>query len=332
VNPFAILQFNEENEMKSKTIRPGEPERDFAQMAAWFSIMEDEPTTETKLKEYFEKEKKRIIQQVIEDEQGELAGFYWMVHDRLVQRRASFDLFVRPEKRGCGTGSLLYEGVLQAAKNTGVKNIRVNISDIDKESLTFAGKRGFKEQRHEFLMCLDLKAFDDQPYNETLARLKEQGFIFSSMEALGDSEENQRKLFALNDTAAASTPGTNGEHPWGSIEDFQKRVCQAEWYKPGGQIMAIDSANGKWAAMSAITRLEGNEHAYNLFTGVDMGYRGRKLGQAVKVLALRYAREVLKVGKVRTNHNTLNAPMIAIDRKFGYTAFPGIFIMEKSLE
>jgi GNAT superfamily N-acetyltransferase len=178
VNPFAILQFNEENEMKSKTIRPGEPERDFAQMAAWFSIMEDEPTTETKLKEYFEKEKKRIIQQVIEDEQGELAGFYWMVHDRLVQRRASFDLFVRPEKRGCGTGSLLYEGVLQAAKNTGVKNIRVNISDIDKESLTFAGKRGFKEQRHEFLMCLDLKAFDDQPYNETLARLKEQGFIF----------------------------------------------------------------------------------------------------------------------------------------------------------
>jgi RimJ/RimL family protein N-acetyltransferase len=52
----------------------------------------------------------------------------------------------------------------------------------------------------------------------------------------------------------------------------------------------------------------------------------------VKVLALCYAREVLKVDKVRTTHNTFNLPMIAIDRKLGYVPLPGTFRMEKVLE
>ena len=78
-----------------------------------------------------------------------------------------------------------------------------------------------------------------------------------------------------------------------------------------------------------------SEHAwfaYNLFTGVDALYRGRKLGQAVKIHALRYARNVLKVGRVRTHHNTRNLPMIAIDRKLGYTMLPGTFLMQKALD
>jgi hypothetical protein len=69
--------------------------------------------------------------------------------------------------------------------------------------------------------------------------------------------------------------------------------------------------------MSAITRFEGSNHAYNLHTGVDRRYRGRMLGQAVKVTALRYAREALKVNKVLTHHNPKYLPMLAIDRKLG---------------
>jgi RimJ/RimL family protein N-acetyltransferase len=145
------------------------------------------------------------------------------------------------------------------------------------------------------------------------------------------SQAMQRKLYILNDTAASTTPGTEEEHPWASFEDFQKSVCQSDWYKPGGQIVAIDTSNGAWAAMSAITRMEGNDYAYNLFTGVDGAYRGRKLGQAVKVLALRYARVILKTNKVHTHHNTKNLPMIAIDRKFGYIQMRGTFLMEKIL-
>jgi RimJ/RimL family protein N-acetyltransferase len=108
-----------------------------------------------------------------------------------------------------------------------------------------------------------------------------------------------------------------------------------EWYEKQReriiQMVAIDTATGAWVAMSAITRLEGNDYAYNLFTGVDKLYRGRRLAQAVKVLALRYARDVLKANTVRTHHNIKNAPMIAIDRKLGYTQLPGTYLLEKIL-
>jgi RimJ/RimL family protein N-acetyltransferase len=49
------------------------------------------------------------------------------------------------------------------------------------------------------------------------------------------------------------------------------------------------------------------------------------------VKALRFARDVLKAQGVRTNHNTFNEPMIAIDRKFGYAVVPGYLVMEKKL-
>ena len=182
-----------------------------------------------------------------------------------------------------------------------------------------------------FMMELDLAAFDDRPYDAVIEKLKSEGFQFTSMEELGNTEDAQRKLYALNDAASASTPGTDGEHSWASFEDFQQSVCQSDWYKPAGQMVVIDTGTGNWAAMSSITRAEGNDYAYNLFTGVDEFYRGRKLGQAVKIQALRYAREVLRVDTVRTHHNMKNQPMIAIDRKFGYVQMPGTFLMEKVL-
>jgi RimJ/RimL family protein N-acetyltransferase len=152
------------------------------------------------------------------------------------------------------------------------------------------------------------------------------------MQELGNTEEAQRKLYDLNETTGMDIPGSSGEPYWGSFENFQQSVCQSYWYKPDGQMVVIDTNNGVWAAMSAITRLEGADYAYNLHTGVNKPYRGRKLAQAVKILALRYAREVLKTDTVRTQHNMKNLPMIAIDRKLGYQQMPGTFLMEKILE
>ena len=318
--------------MKNIVLRPGGPERDFGQLAAWFSTLEDEQSTEHGLKEWYEKQRERIIQMVAEDEQGELLGFYWATRDRSEAALTTFYLFVKPERRGQGLGRRLYEDMMRAVKEAQAKRLRISLWETCTEGLAFAERRGFVERRHQIAMALNLDAFDDRPYDEIIAGLKGEGFRFTSMQELGNTEEAQRKLYALNDTASAETPGVDGEHPWGSFEDFQKSVCQSDWYRPDGQMVVIDTATGAWVAMSAITRLEGNDYAYNLFTGVDKQYRGRKLAQAVKVLALRYARNVLKAHTVRTHHNAKNAPMIAIDRKFGYVQMPGTCLLEKMLE
>ena len=173
--------------------------------------------------------------------------------------------------------------------------------------------------------------FDLQPFLELATDLERQGYEFTSIQALGNTEADQRKLYLLNDVTSSQTMGSEGEHSWSSFEDFQQSVCQSDWYKPAGQKVVIEKSTGKWVAMSAITRFEGQEEAYNLFTGVDEAYRGQKLAQAVKAQALLFARDVLGVKLVRTNHNALNEPMIAIDRKFGYVQSPGYFYMRKYL-
>jgi L-amino acid N-acyltransferase YncA/RimJ/RimL family protein N-acetyltransferase len=319
--------------MKTVYLRPSEPERDFGQIAALISSLETELTTENGLKEYYEEQKEQSLRMMVaEDAQGELLGFHWAIASTIEEGRVYFYLMVRPEQRGQGVGSRLYQDLTQAAEESQAKKLRVNIRDDCPDSRLYAERRGFTEWLHQIAMALDLAVFDDRPYEEVIARLEAEGFRFTTMEALGNTEEAQRKLFILNDTTSITELGGDGEHSWVSFEDFQKRVCQSDWYRPGGQIVAIDTATGTWVAMSAITRFEGNDYAYNLFTGVDMRYRGRKLGQGVKVLALRYARDVLKVNLVRTHHNTLNLPMIAIDRKFGYSQMPGTFLMEKNLK
>lgn len=311
--------------------RPIDPERDFAQLAAWFTIMEDEASTESSLREYYGLAKERLIIRAAENEHGTLGGFSWAARDPMNPAKYYFSLFVRPEERRQGIGNRLYEETMQAVKDARGKEIEASIKDTCPEGLAFAQRCGFSERAHRLGMELDLGTFDDRPYEEVIARLKGEGFLFTSMAELGNTEEAQRRLYELNDATGMEIPGSDGEHSWASFEDFQKRVCQSDWYMPAGQMVVIDTNTSTWAAMSAITRLEGVAFAYNLHTGVDRGYRGRKLGLAVKVTALRFAREVLQVRLVRTHNNAINLPMISINRKLGYHQIPGFFVMQKKL-
>ena len=318
--------------MKDIHLRPTEPARDFAEIAALISSQEDDPTSEAALREDYEAHQESILRlMAAEDEQGNLLGFSWAYRNKVEPEWVSFYLVVKPQHRRQGAGRRLYADMLQTLETARVRKLRVSVLEDSPEGRAFAEHRGFSEIRHQIGMQLDLQAFDDRPWNAILKRLQGEGFRFTSMQELGNTEAAQRRLYALNDAASASTPGQGGEHPWTSFEDFQKSVCGSDWYKPAGQIVAIDVSTGAWAGMSAITQMQGCDYAYNLFTGVDLPYRGRKLGQAVKLLALRYARNTLKVNIVRTHHNTKNLPMIAIDTRFGYRVISGAYLMEKIL-
>ncbi|MBP1693528.1 MAG: hypothetical protein H6Q37_1411, partial [Chloroflexi bacterium] len=56
--------------------------------------------------------------------------------------------------------------------------------------------------------------------------------------------------------------------------------------------------------------------------GVLRTHRGRKIAQALKVIALRYARQN-GAQVIRTDNDSLNAPILAINRKLGYQPQPG---------
>jgi GNAT superfamily N-acetyltransferase len=321
-----MMQISTENTI---FLRPAAPERDFEQLAAWFSLLEDGTTTAAGLAAYYEQEQARIVQKTAVDAHGDLLGIYWAARDRLRPGLFAFFLYVKPERRGQGIGRLLYADLAQAMPAAQAHTLRVSIRDDSPTDRAFAERRGFVERAHAMAMALNLDAFEDRPYDAVIARLQGEGFRFTSMAALGDTEAARRKLYLLNETTGMEIPGTDGAPSWASFEDFRQSVCQSDWYRPDGQMVVIDAHTGVWAAMSAITRFD--DYAYNLHTGVDKRYRGRKLAQAVKAQALRYARDVLKVHTVRTHHNAKNLPMIAIDRKLGYVQISGTLLMEKLL-
>lgn len=305
------------------------PNDDFPLLAEWFTLLEGQVNTVPGLQKYFEENKDFIFTQMAVDQPGHKLGFYWGSRNRFHPDKVFQYLYVDPAFRNNGVGTLLYDQMEEESIRLGCKEYKCNVPDDCPEGLSFMLQRGYTQTLHSIVMELDFKYFDDKPYQVIIERLKQEGFQFTSMEEVGNTEENQRKLYALNDTTAMETPGWTGGHCWDTFEEFKKSVCDAQWYNPAGQKVVIDTATGEWVAMSAITRFEGSETAYNLFTGVNKGYRGRKLAQAVKVLALQFARDVLKVPGVRTNHNTFNEPMIAIDRKYGYVVRPGYFALEK---
>ena len=241
--------------MKHFILRPAEPEHDFGQLATWFSILEEETTTEAGLRAYYEQAQARITHQMAVDERGELLGFFWTARDRLQTDRVTFFLVVKPERRGQGIGRTPYENLEAAMQAVEVRQLRVSVWDNQPEDQAFAERRGVVKRSHVLAMALDLTTFDDRSYDTIIARLQGEGFQFTAMAVLGDTEEAQRKLYALNDTTDRETLGGDGALSWASFEDFQQRVCQADWYRPAGQMVAIDTATGDWAAMSAIGTL-----------------------------------------------------------------------------
>ncbi len=315
------------------TLQPADPQRHFAAIAALMSSEETEPTTPASLAEWYNKRQDEGITLTLAlDRAGELVGFHGLYRANTnLDRYYGMYLMVSESSRCQGLGTLLYDHLLEQAIESNVRTLRARVRDNDQPSHTFALHRGFSLKYHSIEMMLDLTSWDDTPYDPSLQALQSQGFRFTTMAEQGDTPEARRKLYALNNSAAATDPGSNGIPPWSTFEEFERDVCNSSWYHPDAQIVAIDTHTGDWAAMSAITVFEGADHAYNLFTGTDMCYRGRKLAQAVKTLALRRARE-FGVGKVRTSHTSKNDAMIAIDIKLGYVHTPGTLVMEKDLE
>lgn len=65
--------------------------------------------------------------------------------------------------------------------------------------------------------------------------------------------------------------------------------------------------------------------------GTCAEYRGRGIAQALKIVAWRTARRY-GAKYLRTANDSMNAPMLAINRKMGYKPEPGRYLNLKTLD
>jgi GNAT superfamily N-acetyltransferase len=229
-------------------------------------------------------------------------------------------VIVVPERRGRGLGTRLYEDALQVAHAYGATHLESTVREADTVSTLFAQKRGFQIVHHAFASTLDLASFDERLCEDLTERLQAEGFHFFSLAEAGVTEENKRKLYEINRDSGLDNPGNDRSFP--DFYAFTKNVFDASWFRADTQILA---AHGdKWVGLSAIGIYPAEGYAYNAFTGVLRDYRGRGLARALKLQTILLAKkEGLRY--IRTDNDSNNAPMLAVNRKLGYKPEPGYY-------
>jgi GNAT superfamily N-acetyltransferase len=315
---------------KDMEIRTARIETDLPAIARLVNTFETYPVTVEQLYTWFQRDSApgyAALRLVAVDEKDVVAGYGMIVH---AASAPAYHFYVwvgvDPAFRCRKIGSALWDAALAYLKGQGATRLASEVLDYDPLGLAFAERRGFTIYQRLFDSILDLASFDETPYLPDLAALAAQGIRFCALADFTDTPETRRKLYDLNAANVLDIPGVVNL-PW-SFPEFEE-MMRADWFRAEGQLLAVDGET--WVGLAAVRLIPESQEAYNEHTGVLRAYRGRKIAQALKILAARYARQHGAL-KLRTDNNSDNKPILAINRKLGYQPQPGKYTLVRWLE
>jgi len=233
-------------------------------------------------------------------------------------------IIVDPNVRNQGVGRTLYDVLMAYTSEVRANRVIVDLRDDDPVSLAFATKRGFTQERHLFESCIELSNLSRE-----LLELNRIDNISFQMVTLADrtDEAFEQQLYDLYRSTHEDIPGFEGEYMWYS--DWRKWTLDKEDFDRSLTLIIIDG--DRPIGVVQLTAHPESESLYNSFTGVDAAYRGQGIARALKIQSIR---EAMKRGYryIRTNNDSLNAPMLRINRSLGYQPVPGYYMMTRTIE
>lgn len=310
------------------TIEQANPELHYDALAHFLNHFEPDPIAAADIREWDRRSEGQIVRRAIVcNQEGAVIG-YGVVHHGSWNQPGEFYLWVgvAVAERGQGIGQQLYEDALAFIQTHGGTALTSEVSEDQAEGLYFARKHGFVQHKHTFQSTLDLQRFDENAFAELVTPVQAQNIRLYSLADVADSVQARLALYEINRETALQDPGSDGKFP--SVEEFNKNVFDAPWYRAAGQWLAADG--DRIIGMCALGYFQESNSIYNMMTGVNQAYRGRGIAQALKVVSLRWAK-AYGADYIRTNNNSENGPMLAINRKLGYVPQPGLYRMKKAL-
>lgn len=310
------------------TIRLLDPQTDYERVAEIINFYEPEPVTAERIAEWDARDFDGQIRRrsVAVDAGGHIVGYGAVMHTPWM-KAGNFQLQALVDPAHCkqGIGTCIHADNLEFARQNGATSLMVWVFEDQAQSVRFAEKQGFTIERHIFESTVDLKSYDESRFAGVIESVEVSGIRLFSLADVGNTVENLRKLYDVNYRTYLDDPASSGEFP--NFEEFQK-ITSEKWFRPDGQLLAADGDTH--IGLSAVGYFKDSNSAYNMMTGILPEYRGRKIALALKLLSIRAA---LRWGAdyIRTNNDSQNAPMLAINRKLGYVAQPGGYRMVKSL-
>lgn len=312
----------------SYQVEIADPKRDYDPLANLLNLFEPDPIAATDIREWDRRNEENILRRsIVRSDASNIIG-YSVALQGPWNNPGEFYLWLctHPKHREQGIGQQLYDHALAFIQSHSGTAITSEVAEDEPKGLQFAKARGFAQGKHTFQSKLDLHQVDEQTFVGVVAQAEANGIHFYTLADVEDTEEARRNLYAINRRTSLQDPGSEGKFP--SFERFSKDVFSAPWYRAAGQLLAADG--DRIVGMCAVGYFQESNSMYNMMTGVDEAYRGRGIAQALKVLAICWAK-AYGADHIRTHNNSENAPMLAINRKLGYQPEPGVYTLTKQL-
>ncbi|MFF7182292.1 GNAT family N-acetyltransferase [Streptomyces sp. NPDC008121] len=237
---------------------------------------------------------------------GEIIGTAQLryAHDAPEPGVGSVNVYVHPERRGLGAGSLLLRASEEHLAEVDATTLYSWVLD-EPPNRAFAERHGYAPRRSAHFLRLDLTAAGLPPLPETSAGVE--------IRTAADFAADPRPLFALDALTTADEPGDVGAE----LTDYAHWLATT-WnhplFDPGLTTVAV--VDGRPVAFSA-AQTDGRGRYNSAMTGTDPAFRGRGLAKLAKTHSLHRARAA-GCTEAFTGNDAGNAPMLAINTWFGY--------------
>ena len=220
-------------------------------------------------------------------------------------------LTVLPKARRQGVGTALYEAISDWIRGHGLDVLEAVASDEDPESLAFAERRGFREDRREKGVSLKLTGIEP-PAVELPDGIE--------IVTWAERPELAPGIYEVALEASPDVPGSEDEimEPF---EDWLVNDMQGSGDKPEATFLAVEDDEVVGYAKFSLTDAQ-PKTAHHDLTGVKRAWRGRGIARALKATQIRWAKEN-GYEELQTRNDERNAPIRHLNREFGYRPATG---------
>ncbi len=223
------------------------------------------------------------------------------------ETRLALDLHVRPEMRGTGLGGWLLVQLLARARALGAEVVRGYAPLGDRAWDALAIRHDLHEVECDRFLLLELDHATISPDTPAAPR------------SLADEPVGaEREAWQLEARLHAAL-GTSAPYVAETFAGWRARVLEAPGCGPN-TVLITRAPDGALAGLCALRICVAQpETAYHAFTGVSESARGQGHGLALKLAAIRRARE-LGARRLVADTNPGNLAMLALNERLGYVA------------
>ncbi|MFC7306930.1 GNAT family N-acetyltransferase [Streptomyces monticola] len=231
-------------------------------------------------------------------------GQVGLAHESTTPGQAYANVYVHPDHRGRGAGSLVLRTAEEHLAVAGARTVYSWVLD-EPANRAFAERRGYRPSRSAHFLRLDLAhgTLPEPPEPPAGVELR----------TAADFAADPRPLFELDAEVTADEPSDVGAE----LDDYEDWLTST-WGHPGQnrELTVVAVVDGVPAAFTAV-RTDGRGRYTSGMTGVRRAYRGRGLAKLVKAHSLHRARAA-GCTEAFTGNDAGNEPMLAVNKWFGY--------------